>query len=96
MSALHQDPRSRSETLASCGTRDPLLDKYTDDHQSSRAKAPRAGSASPKSASPDATVTQTRIPVVTPCGAASPISSTSIGSSHKMISWCEDIIVKHQ
>ena len=45
MSTLYRDPGSRSQTLASCGTRDPPLDKYTVDHQSSRAKAPRAGSA---------------------------------------------------
>ena len=45
MSTLYRDPGSRSQTLASCGTRDPPLDKYTVDHQSSRPKAPRAGSA---------------------------------------------------
>jgi cytochrome c peroxidase len=45
MSTLYQDPGSRSQTLASCGTRDPPLDKYTVSHQSSRAKAPRAGCA---------------------------------------------------
>ena len=33
---------------------------------------------------------------VTSYGAALPISSISIGSSHKMISWCEGIIAKHQ
>jgi hypothetical protein len=45
MSTLCPDPGSRSQTLASCGAPDPPLDKYTIDHQSSRAKAPRAGSA---------------------------------------------------
>jgi hypothetical protein len=45
MSTLYQDLGSRSQTLASCGTRDPPLEKYAVDHQSSRAKALRAGSA---------------------------------------------------
>ena len=45
MSTLCRDPGSRSQTLASCGAPDPPLDKYTIDHQSSRTKAPHAGSA---------------------------------------------------
>ena len=51
---------------------------------------------SPDAGRAESFIVRALIPVVTSCGVASPISSTSIGSSHITISQCQDIIVKHQ